>query len=153
MEVIWFTLRQSLPSRNQGPTPTEDGVTCTPESGSGPFTESRTPYIQSVARIHLLCVLNFFIPGNRFISNKLNRRLEEWFTETLENIFCLSNICTAESRAKQLCRCLFERTCHITGQMALHHTEQRQTALVVMKNGGHVARSIKQLTIDPQSLI
>jgi len=153
MEVVYFTLRQSLPSRNQGPTTNEDGVTRTPESRSGRFTENRTPYFQSIARIRRLCVLKFFLLGNIFIFKKLNRLLAERFAETLENIFCLSNICTAESRAKQLCRCLFERTCRITGQMALHHTEQRQTALVVMKNGGHVARSIKQLTIDPQSLI
>jgi len=109
MEVVCFTLRQSLPSRIQGPTPTEDGVTRTPESCSGRFTENRTPYAQSVTRVYRLCVLNFFLLGNIFTFNKLNRWLAEWFAETLENIFCLSNICTAESRAKQLCRCLFEK--------------------------------------------
>jgi len=69
MEVVCFTLRQSLPSRNQGPSPTEDGVTRTPGSRSGRLIENRTPYVQSVARIHRLCLLNFFLLWNTFIFN------------------------------------------------------------------------------------
>jgi hypothetical protein len=153
MEVVCFTLRQSLPSRSQGPIPTQYGVARTPQSLSGLFTENWTTDVQSVARIHRLSWVNSCLPWHLFIINKLNRRLAEWFAERLENIFCLSNICRVESWAKQLCQCLLEGSCPITGQMARHHRDWRQTALELMKNGGHVARSIKQLTIDPQSLI
>jgi hypothetical protein len=149
MEVVSFSLRQSLPSGTQSQVPCEGG--CEPRNYFGRGNENRTPVVQY--RANLRNALKLRPLNYSFITSKLSNWSVKLFAERLENIFSLFSVCSVESRVEQLCWCLFGRSCPITGQMALHHRDWRQTALEVMKNGGHVAHSVKQLSIYPQSLI